>query len=219
VYGLKPAGENGCNWTKYRRALNSTACEISSDPNSAKNSRHVQHLAAWIGAFLRLFRSRQSLLIENLALRQQLAVFKRQRRRPRLTATDRLFWLLLHRFWCSWKTASRARWPASRSRRKPRQIAGLPRPEYTRPCPNECRQACHVKWGQTPKARALAAPRVENAVVHFAERQFQDIVDQEVLPRPVRFPRFCPPWQVVRRFAAQASAVSPRRCAEQTSAE
>jgi hypothetical protein len=58
----------------------------------------------WVGVLLRLFRSRQSLLIENLALRQQLAVFKRQRRRPRLTGTDKLFWLLLHRFWSSWKT-------------------------------------------------------------------------------------------------------------------
>lgn len=30
------------------------------------------------GVIVRLFRSRRSLLIENLALRQQLAVFKRQ---------------------------------------------------------------------------------------------------------------------------------------------
>jgi len=61
-------------------------------------------LRLWVGVLVRLFRSRQSLLIENLALRQQLAVFKRQRRRPRLTGTDKLFWLLLHRFWSSWKT-------------------------------------------------------------------------------------------------------------------
>ena len=62
-------------------------------------------LRLWIGALVRLFRSRQSLLIENLVLRQQLAVFKRQRRRPRLTGTDKLFWVLLPRFWGSWKTA------------------------------------------------------------------------------------------------------------------
>jgi putative transposase len=61
-------------------------------------------LRLWMGAIVRLFRSRQGLLIENLALRQQSAVFKRQRRRPRLTRTDKLFWLLLHRFWSSWKT-------------------------------------------------------------------------------------------------------------------
>jgi hypothetical protein len=37
-------------------------------------------LLFWIGAFLRLFRSRQNLLVENLALRQQVAMFKRQPR-------------------------------------------------------------------------------------------------------------------------------------------
>ena len=34
------------------------------------------------GLLVRLFRSRESLLVENLALRQQLAVFKRKRSRP-----------------------------------------------------------------------------------------------------------------------------------------
>ena len=38
-------------------------------------------------------RSRQCLVLENIALRQQLAVLSRQSRRPRLRATDRLFWL------------------------------------------------------------------------------------------------------------------------------
>jgi hypothetical protein len=41
--------------------------------------------------------------LKNLALRQQLAVFKRQNSRPRLTVPDKLFWLLLRRLWCSWK--------------------------------------------------------------------------------------------------------------------
>ncbi len=62
-------------------------------------------LYLWLGVFLRLFRSRRSLLIENLALRQQLVVFKRKHSRPRLTAADKLFWVLLHRFWSSWKKA------------------------------------------------------------------------------------------------------------------
>jgi hypothetical protein len=42
------------------------------------------------------------LLIENLALRRQLAVFKRQSRRPRLAMLDKLF-CLLYRCWSSWK--------------------------------------------------------------------------------------------------------------------
>jgi hypothetical protein len=46
----------------------------------------------WLGAILRLFRSRQDLLMENLALRQQLGVFKRRNRRPKLAVLDKLFW-------------------------------------------------------------------------------------------------------------------------------
>src|SRR5437016_9749718 len=52
----------------------------------------------WVGILVRLFRCRRCLLIENLALRQQLAVFKRQNSRPRLAAADKLFWVLLRRF-------------------------------------------------------------------------------------------------------------------------
>jgi putative transposase len=45
-------------------------------------------------AFARvLFRSRLELLIENLALRQQLAVFKQKHFRPRLGPADRTFWV------------------------------------------------------------------------------------------------------------------------------
>jgi putative transposase len=57
----------------------------------------------WLGVILRLFRSRQDLLIENLALRQQLSVLKRRNRRPKLAALDKLFWVLARRFWSGWK--------------------------------------------------------------------------------------------------------------------
>ncbi len=47
-------------------------------------------------------RCRHDLATENLALRQQLAVMKYQCPRPRLTDTDRFFWVLLSRFWPDW---------------------------------------------------------------------------------------------------------------------
>jgi hypothetical protein len=40
---------------------------------------------------IRLFCSQESLLLENLALRQQLSVLKRRHRRSRLNLSDRLF--------------------------------------------------------------------------------------------------------------------------------
>jgi hypothetical protein len=49
------------------------------------------------------FRSRRDLLLENLALRQQLAVLKRRRSHPRLAVPDRLFWVILRRFWSRWR--------------------------------------------------------------------------------------------------------------------
>jgi hypothetical protein len=53
----------------------------------------------WLGAFCRIFCTRQSLMLENLALRQQLAVLKRKHPRPRLGPLDKLFWVVVHGFW------------------------------------------------------------------------------------------------------------------------
>jgi putative transposase len=49
--------------------------------------------------------SRRDLLLENLALWQQLAVLRRRRPRVRLSNSDRLFWTALLRFWSNWKRA------------------------------------------------------------------------------------------------------------------
>jgi hypothetical protein len=73
------------------------------------------------GLLVRLFRSRESLLVENLALRQQLAVFKRTHNRPRLAALDKLFWVALRRFWSSLKNAVIVVTPDCASR-KPRNV-------------------------------------------------------------------------------------------------
>lgn len=59
---------------------------------------------------LRLFRlvwlflrGHQALVLENLALRQQLSVYKRKQKRPRLTRWDRLFWIALAGSWRGWR--------------------------------------------------------------------------------------------------------------------
>jgi len=41
--------------------------------------------------------------MENLALRQQLGVFKCRNRLPKLAVLDKLFWILARRFWSDWK--------------------------------------------------------------------------------------------------------------------
>jgi hypothetical protein len=50
-----------------------------------------------------LFGGHRQLTLENLALRQQLAVYKRMMARPRLRRTDRLFWVGLARVWAGWR--------------------------------------------------------------------------------------------------------------------
>jgi hypothetical protein len=49
-----------------------------------------------------LSRSRTDLVLENLALRQQLMTLKRKRPRPRLDDTDRGFWVALRETWPGW---------------------------------------------------------------------------------------------------------------------
>jgi transposase InsO family protein len=50
-------------------------------------------------------RSRRELALENLALRQQLAVLKHETKRPKLTNADRAFWVALSRLWTDWEHA------------------------------------------------------------------------------------------------------------------
>ncbi len=57
--------------------------------------------AAVFGSF---FRGKRALVLENLALRQQLAVYKRVHERPRIRSTDRAFWVWLSKLWDGWKT-------------------------------------------------------------------------------------------------------------------
>ena len=52
-----------------------------------------------------LFGGHRQLALENLALRQQLAVYKRTVIRPPLRPTDRLFWIGLAKIWTGWRQA------------------------------------------------------------------------------------------------------------------
>jgi hypothetical protein len=45
------------------------------------------------------------LAVENLALRQQLAVCKQSVKRPKLRPRDRVFWVWLSRLWPNWRSA------------------------------------------------------------------------------------------------------------------
>jgi hypothetical protein len=60
------------------------------------------HVVAAVRVF---FMGRAHLALEILALRQQVAVLKRKRPRPKLNLMDRLFWTALRRVWSGWAEA------------------------------------------------------------------------------------------------------------------
>ena len=63
-------------------------------------------LAGAIIAYLRaFFAPRHKLVLEAVALRQQLAVVKRKQPRPKLDPHDRWFWIVLRRLWDRWSEA------------------------------------------------------------------------------------------------------------------
>jgi len=52
-----------------------------------------------------VFSGNKQVALENLALRQQLGVFTREKKRPRLHNRDRVFWIALRNLWKDWRTA------------------------------------------------------------------------------------------------------------------
>src|SRR5438477_9251348 len=62
----------------------------------------LRHLIGWI---VGVFRSRENLVFENLALRQQLLALHTKRPRRRLSIMHRLFWVALRRVWSGWKSS------------------------------------------------------------------------------------------------------------------
>jgi hypothetical protein len=50
-----------------------------------------------------LLSGHQTVAIENLALRLQLAAFQPQRKRPVMTTLDRVFWVSLRSLWSEWR--------------------------------------------------------------------------------------------------------------------
>ena len=68
----------------------------------------VQSIFVLVWAFTM---GRAAAAVENLPLRQQLAVFKQSVKRPKLRPRDRVFWGLLSRLWPNWRSA-----PAGRTR-------------------------------------------------------------------------------------------------------
>src|SRR5213596_2578882 len=80
-----------------------------------------------------LFGGHRQLALQNLALHQQLAVYKRTAPRPKLRTADRLFWVALARAWAGWRQPfvivtpdTILRWQRRRFRDHWTQLSGQP---------------------------------------------------------------------------------------------
>src|ERR1039458_3592010 len=66
-------------------------------------------LAFLLGLFRMVWlfgKDHRGVVLENLALRQQLSIYKRKHRRPRFVDRDRWFWVTLSVLWKDWRRAS-----------------------------------------------------------------------------------------------------------------
>ena len=122
-----------------------------------------------VGAILRLFHGRRRLLLENLALRQQIAALKRRRPMPRLAVFDKLFWILARRFWSGWNQAlivvtpeTVVRWHRAGFRLYWKLISKVRRPIGRRQIPKEVRELIFRMVAENP---TWGAPRIHGELL------------------------------------------------------
>ena len=60
-------------------------------------------LSAILSITAAIFKERADLIAENMALRHQLSCLIHRGRQPKLRPVDRVFWVLLSRFWNGWR--------------------------------------------------------------------------------------------------------------------
>ena len=143
---------------------------------------------AWLVARVvrALLLTRSDLLVENLALRQQVLALKRERPRPVLDDVDRAFWVALRASWPGW--ASRlilvdpdtvARWSRERFRRHWARISRRRRPgrpRIERAVRDLIRLVAEDGWG---------APRIHGELLKLGIEISQSTVSRYMPRRPV----------------------------------
>jgi hypothetical protein len=141
------------------------------------------------GTLVRLLRARRSLLLENLALRQQLAVLKRRHPRPRLDLLDKLFWVAIRRFWSAWEQSLIAvtpetvvRWHRGGFRLYWKLISKVRRPVGRRQTSKEVRELIFRMVVENP---TWGAPRIHGELLMLSF----EVSERTVSRRMKRAPR------------------------------
>jgi putative transposase len=117
-----------------------------------------------------LFRKEQrGVVLENLALRQQLSIYKRKHKRPPLLGRDRWFWITLCLLWKDWRRAlivvhpdTVVRWQRERFRRFWTQLSKKTRKLGRPPISSRIRTLIRTLAGANPLWRA---PRIHGELL------------------------------------------------------
>src|SRR5437867_11238213 len=118
-------------------------------------------VALCLGMLVRFFRERRTLLLENLALRQQLVALKRRHPRPSLGLFDKLFWVIARWIWkhslILVTPETVVRWHRTGCRIYWRLVSRVRRPVGRRPTPKEVRELIFRMVAENP---TWGAPRI-----------------------------------------------------------
>jgi putative transposase len=141
----------------------------------------------------------RQLALENLALHQQLAVYKRAVTRPKLRTTDRLFWVALARVWAGWRQLlvivtpdTVLRWQRRRFREHWTKLSGPP----TRGRPPVNPEIAALVTRMAAANPLWGAPRIHGELLKFGFHVAERTVSR-LLPK-----RRSPPSQTWRTFLA-----------------
>ena len=157
--------------------------------------RFFLHIATFVHS---LFKSHRRLTLENLALRQQLAMLKPSVKRPQVSPADRLFWLLFSKYVDGWRTMLHAlhpdtvvRWHREGFRlywtwKSRRQRVGRPHVDKEIRKLIRQMQSANVGWGAPATARHESMVNCSSWVLKYHKLQFPSI--WFVIKNPLRIP-------------------------------
>ena len=143
--------------------------------------------------FVRLLMSgHQAVAVENAALRLQLAAFRRKRKRPLLTAFDRMFWIALRPCWSVWRiplvyvqTDTVTRWQRERFRKFWARLSGS---HHRRPG----RPATAVEIRRLIERMAAANPLWRAPRIHGELKMLSIAITERTVSRIIRALRRSP---------------------------
>jgi hypothetical protein len=142
----------------------------------------------------------QAVAVENLALRLQLAAFKRKHKRPVIRQLDRLFWAGLSEFWSGWRDSlvfvrpdTVVRWQRDRFRRFWARLSQPKRGRRGRP-------ALAAETRQLILQMATANPLWRAPRIHSELQMLGITVSERTVSRILRSVRRPPPSQTWKTF-------------------